>query len=338
MKNKFCIIKKMYLSFLAFAFIQCSTDEQEDLVSSSATTELETTKPENEQENNIENINLSSHYDASYDEEGFHDHPSHADKDHKHEDNAKKDHHHEDSAKKDHNHHNLSHNDHQHKELEEENKNLHDTIMHLIERLDARDREEHESECGELFSIVQNVNLYERFIDEMIEDDEMEEEYDMEKEHDMAEEHDMDHKEEKKNKDLPISDYTLMPIKSYFKDFYPDYELILIGEEGLSCGCDTFHEHLVDDLFIHIKKGEAIYHYLPIDIKRRVDYVNEITMDKEQRWNQKDNGGERCPWLGLHTLGLIKKDKKMIAELNECGFGSNSWNGLDIFFHEPTEF
>ena len=148
----------------------------------------------------------------------------------------------------------------------------------------------------------------------------------------------MDHKEEKKNKDLPISDYTLMPIKSYFKDFYPDYELILIGEEGLSCGCDTFHEYLVDDLFIHIKKGEAIYHYLPIDIKRRVDYVNEITMDKEQRWNQKDNGGEGCPWLGLHSLGLIKKDKKMISELNECGFGLDIWNGLDVFSHEPTDF
>ena len=121
-------------------------------------------------------------------------------------------------------------------------------------------------------------------------------------------------------------------VEDYFNKTHPDHSLILVGnKESLvdDLKCDDCVKNITEAHFIHLTNDKLAAY--PAAIQQTIRQLNSLTMHPQQPFNSKNNNKKGCPWLGLHTLGLLTKKNNKAKELQTCGYGNERWNGLRVY-------
>ena len=167
------------------------------------------------------------------------------------------------------------------------------------------------------------------------------------------------------NSDVSMKE-SIESIKSYLKRKYPDtmdeFSLILVGDhesinKDLECGGDAT---IITDLTE--ESGDLRFHHLTPDSTNNelyVSLVSDADNDEEasyilgliQAFNSEcskldarsDLGSlfnvanppfeynGKCYDLGVHHLGLLPKNVKLVKELNDAGYGISEYYGLPVY-------
>jgi len=129
-------------------------------------------------------------------------------------------------------------------------------------------------------------------------------------------------------------------LRQLLATWHPEYTLILSGDnedmqQELARCCNTYTVN--KDHFINISAPEHLAKF-PKSIQYLISGVNHYSTDPGLWFNQPNNGCQGVS-LGQHTLSLLTKEDNVAQLLQNCHFGTTTWNTLRVYAYndEPGD-